>query len=760
MQIRFWLSIWVFGFFSCMWAADSQSLETVSVQLNWKYQFEFAGFIAAKEKGYYRDAGLEVELREYHNGVDIVSDVLEGKSTYGIYNANLVIEDGVIRPIVLMATYLQHSPLIFVARKGIRNPADMIGKRIMVTQDEVKNASLGLLLKHFEITAKNARFVNHTYNTQTFIDGKVDVMSAFSSNELYELDRLHVPYEIIDPAQYGFMMSGANLFTSQKEAIEHTGRTQRFIDATNRGWEYAFKHPHEIITILKKRYGVTKSTGALEFEARETRRLFMRDFFKIGEVNPDLCVRAYKQLMQAGVILPDQKLGVLTFDEIAEKMKTTLSLTSDEKQYLLQKKSIRMCVDPDWYPFEAIWDGRHIGISADVMKTFEKQIGIPIRMVPVENWEESVEKAKRRECDIFSLASSTPEREKYMEFTTPYINLPIVLVTTMDKPFTEGIEQLKGKKIAVVEGYAIGEKLRFHYPELELVEVKSISEGLKAVQKKEVYGYVDNLMVVSSYIQKEYTGVLKISSRLEENVALGIGTRKDEPILNRIFEKLVRHRDERSVQAIYDKWAPTVEEVNGFNRQTVLQGLVLIVLIGGVFFWRYYELQRYNEKLLKLSITDPLTGLFNRLRLDERLAEEDNRLRRYPDYSFSLMILDIDHFKQINDRYGHITGDMVLKTFSKLIKDHIRTTDIAGRWGGEEFMIILPHTDKNSARTVAENLRHRIEKFDFGLEHGVTASIGIGEAKRDMRVEELVRRIDDTLYRAKEKGRNRTETVA
>jgi ABC-type nitrate/sulfonate/bicarbonate transport system substrate-binding protein len=205
---------------------DAGNIHKVSLQMDWKYQFQFAGFIAAKEKGFYRDAGLDVELREYQPSIDIVSDVLTQKATYGTYNSSIVVENSQIKPLVLLATYFQQSPLIFVAKKGIKHPSDMIGKTIMGTKDELKYSNLALLLNHFDISSKNAHFVDHTFCVDDFIKGKVDVMSAFRSNQLYLLDKAGVKYEIIDPSDYGFVMSAVNLFTSPKESLEHSEETE------------------------------------------------------------------------------------------------------------------------------------------------------------------------------------------------------------------------------------------------------------------------------------------------------------------------------------------------------------------------------------------------------------------------------------------------------------------------------------------------------------------------------------------------------
>ncbi|MDD4855668.1 MAG: diguanylate cyclase [Sulfuricurvum sp.] len=731
------------------------SLQKVSVQLDWKYQFEFAGFIAAKEKGFYRDAGLDVELREYRDGIDIGADVLGGKATYGVYNSSIMVEGGRVKPIVLMGMYFQHSPLIFVARKGIKTPADMVGKTIMGTTYELKYSSLALLLNHFNISPKNTKFVDHTFNIQQFIEGKVDVMSAFRSNQLYELDRTGIEYEIIDPAQYGFMMSAVNLFTSPSEAIKHTDRTQQFIDATNRGWKYALDHPNEMINILLHKYAAQKSRNALKYEVQVTKQLMMTDFYPIGEVNSELTVRTFKQLIQTGVLKEGQKLGRYMFKDIAANSHEKIKFSDTEKNYLLGKKKIMMCVDPEWYPLEAIRGGKHIGIAADVMEIFEKKLGLPIELVPTISWSQSLLYAQQRKCDILSLASSAPARLKYINFTSTYLSIPYVMVTMNEKPFTEDMASLRKEKIGIVKGYSTVGMVKAHYPRLHIVEVKSINEGLSKVESGELYGYVDNLIVVSSYIQKEYTGILKVSSRLEEKDDLSVGVRNDEPLLYGVFEKMVKNLDAAVMQSIYNRWVSTVEEVSWIDYGIVWKFLLIILIFGSAFTWRYIVLKRYNKSLLELSITDKLTGLYNRQKTDIILMNEQKKVSRYTDHHCALMMIDVDNFKAINDTAGHQAGDRVLYYLANIMKTNLRNTDILGRWGGEEFIAILPHTTSDEAMVVAENLRCKVEEFSFGLGHSVTISIGVGEFMKDESVHECVGRVDTALYMAKERGRNK-----
>ena len=166
------------------------------------------------------------------------------------------------------------------------------------------------------------------------------------------------------------------------------------------------------------------------------------------------------------------------------------------------------------------------------------------------------------------------------------------------------------------------------------------------------------------------------------------------------------------------------------------------------------SVNKKNNTLYQLSITDKLTGLNNRMKLDRVLMDEVERARRYSSV-FSVILMDIDHFKKINDTFGHQLGDETLVRFADLIRENIRTTDIAGRWGGEEFLVICPETDLESARNLAEKLRVKIENYNFPGVSKQTASFGVNQFSPENEISQLIGLADDALYRAKETGRNR-----
>lgn len=163
------------------------------------------------------------------------------------------------------------------------------------------------------------------------------------------------------------------------------------------------------------------------------------------------------------------------------------------------------------------------------------------------------------------------------------------------------------------------------------------------------------------------------------------------------------------------------------------------------------------RRLELLAITDVLTGLGNRRLLHRKMDEEIDRVDRYGASGFSMVMLDIDHFKRINDTHGHMVGDIILKAVASHIEQAIRKTDVAVRWGGEEFMLLLSHTALDSAEVFADRLRLAIAQQVFVSDIRLTISLGVGAYVPGENEFELFQRIDRALYRAKLTGRNRVE---
>jgi len=170
------------------------------------------------------------------------------------------------------------------------------------------------------------------------------------------------------------------------------------------------------------------------------------------------------------------------------------------------------------------------------------------------------------------------------------------------------------------------------------------------------------------------------------------------------------------------------------------------------------ERKLLEEELKRLAKTDKLTGAYNRTKFKEIIEREIERVKRY-NQSLSIIIFDIDHFKKVNDKYGHSVGDYVLKTLADIVRENIRKIDYFIRWGGEEFMIISSETNLKDASALAERIREIIESYMFEDVRKVTVSLGVTEFRENDTEDSLIKRADDAMYEAKKKGRNRVEVI-
>mgnify|MGYP001566016169 FL=1 len=169
-------------------------------------------------------------------------------------------------------------------------------------------------------------------------------------------------------------------------------------------------------------------------------------------------------------------------------------------------------------------------------------------------------------------------------------------------------------------------------------------------------------------------------------------------------------------------------------------------------------MEELNRTLEKQATTDALTGIYNRMKFNEIFEQLVAQAIRYK-INISLIMFDIDNFKLINDTYGHQAGDTILKEITKLIHENIRHIDTFARWGGEEFMILTPHTDEESAFKLAEKLREIIRTTKFSVEQHITCSFGVTQFKDRDNIDSFLKQVDDSLYRSKHAGKDRVEVI-
>jgi diguanylate cyclase (GGDEF)-like protein len=751
--------------------------EKVVLQLKWLHQFQFAGYYAALEKGFYEEEGLDVEIRERNVAVNNIDQVLNNEAQYGVADSVLFLYAAKGSQLKIVAPIFQHSPNVLITLKnsGLDSPYKLQGKRLVFYKKDTDGFGILGMLRSLQIKPQIDR-VRTGEDHKLLLSGDADAYASYLTNEPFEFKQKGVELNIINPANYGFDLYGDILFTNATEAAEHPKRVEAFKRATLKGWQYALKNKEEIIALIKKKYNPDKSLEHLRFEAEGIAQVIQNDLIPLGTLDRGR-IEYMMQLYTRYELLDSQvNINEYIFEAYAD---SNIDLTLDEKYFLANKGEITMCIDPDWMPFEKLEGGKHIGMSADYFKILQQKLETPIRVIPTTTWAESLEAGKQRKCDIFSLVMPTQERLEYLDFTKSYIRVPLVVVTGLDELFIDDISKLKGKKVGVIKGYAYTEILRKKYPYLDLIEFENLTKMLEGVKNNKVDAAIEALVTTGYHIQKEYIGELKIAGKLEDMWELGIGTRNDEPMLLSIFNKALSQVSSEQHQEILNKWI-SVNYTKELDLATLISWIAAITLIFATVLSFIYRTNRRLSKEIQtriqtqrelqnlinlyetLSITDELTQLYNRRHFNELFLQEINRAKR-DCRQIAFLMLDVDFFKNYNDTYGHLKGDETLKAIADVLKRYTkRAGDFAFRLGGEEFGLIISTSSYEEARKLAEAIRQSVA--DLAIEHKasaisdvVTVSIGLSFYKCPLQldVDTFYKEVDDNLYAAKEQGRNR-----
>lgn len=452
-------------------------------------------------------------------------------------------------------------------------------------------------------------------------------------------------------------------------------------------------------------------------------------------------------------------LCIATAAGAVDSRPSAIRFTPQESAYIEKAGVIRMCVDPDWIPFEHITgEGRHEGIAADLVQLVAQRVGLNIELYPVKDWDESLVASKSGRCQIMSFLNQTPARDQWLIFTTPIFHDPNIIITREEHPYIGDLSGIADESVALPRGTMVAERISREYPNLRLLLTGSEDESVAMVSERRADMTIRSLIVAAYAIRKEGLFNLKIAGQIPEYTnQLRIGVLKNETLLRDILDKGVRTITSQEREAISNKHV-TIQVRKGEDYRLVwrLLAAAAVVLLAVVLWVR--KLRKMNRELERLSVTDRLTGLYNRMKLDDAIEREMQRASRFGT-EFSIVLADVDHFKQVNDNHGHQVGDQVLIEIARLLQANTRETDIVGRWGGEEFMLVCPHTDREGALSLAQNILEKLQAHDFPAVHQTTASFGVATVRPNDQSKDIVARADTALYAAKHAGRNRVEAI-
>lgn len=448
----------------------------------------------------------------------------------------------------------------------------------------------------------------------------------------------------------------------------------------------------------------------------------------------------------------------------------TVLMPGDQKlidSYNEKYGGIRISSQCSWRPIDFLNEQKnHKGIAASIFKKISDQHDIPFILHKTDSFESAIEELTRGNCDLLPAVVPSPELREKMSFTKPYLSLSMVLATKTNEFFVGSLNDISGKKIGMMNQGEMKEIFTKKYPHLTFEPVDSVKKGLEKVRSGENFGFIGTIPTIADTVQNDNFYNIKISGKLDENLLISAAVRSGDRKLLNLMNNLLGSISMEQKKTAVNRWISlSLEEKIDYRIVwRIAGGVFILAVIAAIWLKKVHSLnsriseanqllEEKNKELERVSVTDHLTGLFNRSKADEELFLELEKSNRYGE-NFSIIILDVDHFKSINDEFGHQSGDLVLEELSETLKQRLRATDIAARWGGEEFLIICPQTDRKGALQLAENIRHTIENHTSCIDQALTISCGVAEHHAGESIQNLIRKADENLYKAKNSGRN------
>jgi len=580
---------------------QEKQLDKISLQLHWKYQFEFAGFIAAKEKGFYRDAGLDVELKEYEFGMDIEDDVVSGKSEYGIYNSSSLVDYLKGKPVKLVASFFKRAALVLVTQEEIKSPIDLVGKKIMATTKEDFILNFKPYFDIYGVSIDDVELVPHTYGIEEFINKEVSAVSAFVSNEVQKLDERGVKYNVLDPSDDNLFVLQLELFTSLKETQNNPHRVRAFKNASIKGWQYALSHKDEIIDIIYDKYTKKISKKQMKAEAIGVEKLILPYTYDIGSIDKNFLnkqIALFKEYYKVGF---DKNLDDFIFDDITSNREILFSKI--ERDYLNTHNTIDICLHPNIFPIDGYIEKKHSGIMGGVYDEISIISGIQFNPIPTKDYKDLSLKVKNKECQIVSILPAESKTFKNLKMTKPFFQTHFTLISAINRSFAQDPSELRGKKL-LVQFEAHKKKILEFNPFLDIEVENSINKMMKRVIANDVFAVIAANEIADYLIDKYGYGELKINGFLDKkNVIRGsVGVQKDNPILFSIIEKSLNAISPQKIDTIVKSWRLTrYHQVQDYS--LVYKILIAALILLSVMMY-YQRRLKSSHKVLEKTIQE------------------------------------------------------------------------------------------------------------------------------------------------------------
>lgn len=736
--------------------AKANSQERINLQLDWLHQFQFAGYYIAKEKGYYSDNNLDVNIKEFDYNTKLLDNVLQNDNTYSVGKSSLIIDRLQGHKIVLLNAIYQNSPMVLISLKNsnIKTINDFKSKKIMLTSDARSAASINSMIMAEGLKTNDVDFIPHSFKLEDLISGKTDLIGSYLSNEPYILKNMGIEFDIFDPRDYGFDFYGGILFTSEKELKHNPIRVKKFTEASLRGWDYAFENIEETAKLIYDKYNTqNKSLKSLIYEGNILKKLAKYNEGNLGNIDK----KKILEMKRLYLVLGFKKVHDLEIEEFIYNKKS-IFLTNEERTFL-KSKNFTLISNSKNMPYSFKIQNQLNGLEIDYWKLLEKKLNRNFNIIeypPSQKILESIQTNDR----LFQINYNKNDIDiSKTSLSKPITKISMAIATKNNNNLITDLSLIRNKKIALIEKNNIYYNLKKNYPNIDFVKVDTLDKAINMLEKEEIYGVIDNILSLSYNIIKMKYNHIKVSGTLPYEMEIRLSSSKENQIAIDILNKIIEQIPQDEKDLIEHKYQLILyQEVNDhswiYKYILPLFIIIIIILIVNSKMRKEIKKRKIAEKaLIDYANKDSLTKVFNRRKIEKIMTSQIKKAKE-TNSTFSIVFLDIDDFKNINDTLGHIKGDHVLVSISKLVSKHIRTSDYIGRWGGEEFIVILPNTNEKQAEKVALFLKDLITNKDFKIDKPLTSSFGVTEYKNNDTKADIIKRADKAMYFVKENGKN------
>jgi diguanylate cyclase (GGDEF)-like protein/PAS domain S-box-containing protein len=770
-------------------AAQIQT-DKVRLQLKWFHQFQFAGYYAAKQRGFYAEEGLDVEIVERDPQQDVLQQVVAGQAEYGVGDSGILAHYANGQPVVALAAIFQHSALALFSKRSsaITEPNDLVGKRIMLDTVGERFSSLRVLFAKADLDASRYTAIGQGLAIEDLLNGKVDVVAGYASDMPYEFQKRGIAFNVINPQNYGIDFYGDLLFTSRQELLSHPGRAERFRRASLKGWQYALEHDEELVKLIRLQYLSKKPMKSLRFEAAEMRKLITPDLVTLGDLDIGRLqdIAGHYQSLQLAPAMAESQLQQFIFSNSPHSVPESIPNIANDA---VSKPRVEMTtfsalnLEP-WAQYGGyvlallalfgywiyrlkrevrarrrseselalLYTNMSLGFALHRVVRDESAVIIDYRYLEINPAFERMTGIRRSHCLGKTARQMQPNSK-------PRWIRHFAEVEASGKPKHFESHAKGTSRYYITNCYQAGR-------DCFVVLLHDISERKRAEEK---------LQLSARVFSDAHEGIIITDingSIIDVNAAFTTITGYSrEEVLGENPSKLNSGR--QSAEFYKNMWQSVHNdghwqgEVWNRNKAGDLYAELLTIsalrdkknqvinYIG--LFSDITESKKQQQALELLAHYDPLTQLPNRALFADRFNQAIAYSKRTEE-QLAVCYLDLDGFKQVNDNYGHEVGDELLIEVAKRIKLKLRESDSVCRLGGDEFVVLLENLQ--SPQQCEETLKRihaaLAEPFPLaGKEIRISASSGVTIYPLDKDEPDiLLRHADQAMYKAKQAGRN------